>query len=225
VEEESKFDIFTRLIRFPIVILAAAAMTLGLFYLMQSLIASSQQSLDESPNINIVDFTRVRPTQEVLTRERRPDPPPEPDVPPPPPQMATSSSENVVAWSNDYVPPPSDVDVGLSIGLFSDGERLPVVKVQPIYPKRALERGLIGWVVVEFTVDEVGRVVDPVVVSNCVIRRTPDNLECEDSPGTMFDRSALRAASKFKYKPLVVDGVPMPSAGVRNRITFELDDS
>jgi hypothetical protein len=38
-------------------IVAAAAMTLSLFYLMQSLIASSKQELDESANINIVDFT------------------------------------------------------------------------------------------------------------------------------------------------------------------------
>lgn len=73
MEEEKKVTIFVRIIRFPIVILAAAAMTLSLFYLMQSLIASSKQELDESSNINIVDFARVQQAQEIQTKKRRVD--------------------------------------------------------------------------------------------------------------------------------------------------------
>jgi len=225
VEKDEKLAIFIRFIRFPIVALAAAAMTISLFYLMQSLIASNKQALDESPVFNIVDFTRVRQVQEVQTTKRRAEPPPVPDVPPPPLQIAVSTTKSATDWSNTFTPPPSKVDVDLTIGLFSDGERLPVVKVQPIYPQRALERGLIGWVIVEFTVDEIGRVINPVVVDNCVTPLVADHTECTDHPGRMFDRSALRAASKFKYKPLVVDGIAMASPGVRNRITFELGDN
>ena len=68
-----------------------------------------------------------------------------------------------------------------------DGEYLPVVKVHAEYPARAIERGIEGSVTVEFTVTEKGIVEDPVVVES-------------DPPG-IFDRAALNAALKFKYKP------------------------
>ena len=32
----------------------------------------------------------------------------------------------------------------------------------------------------------------------------------------------IKAAEKFKYKPKVIDGNPVATAGVQNKITFEL---
>ena len=88
---------------------------------------------------------------------------------------------------------------------------------------RALSRGLAGWVIVEFTVTEAGTVRDPVVVSNCAhIPNARNPGECEDKPNSVFDSSAMKAALKFKYKPKVIDGVPVETAGVQNRIKFEL---
>jgi len=222
VDEE--VPLYIRVLRFPVVILAATSMTFVLFYLMQHLISSSKQELDESPVFNIVDFTRVRQSQEIQTKKRRAEPPPTPDTPPPQPQVAVNTGNNVEAWSTVFTPPAADLDVDLTVNYFSDGAMLPVVKVQPVYPQKALERGLIGWVELEFTVDEVGRVVNPVVINNCVMALVAHRTECEGHPGRMFDRSAIRAASKFKYKPLVVDGIAMATEGVRNRITFELDE-
>jgi len=40
----------------------------------------------------------------------------------------------------------------------------------------------------------------------------------------VFERAALAAVLKFKYKPRVVDGEPIEVAGVRNKITFVLED-
>ena len=91
-----------------------------------------------------------------------------------------------------------------------DGEYLPVVKVHAEYPARAIERGIEGSVTVEFTVTEKGIVEDPVVVES-------------DPPG-IFDRAALNAALKFKYKPKVVDGQPIRVDGVKHKIVFELED-
>ncbi len=45
-----------------------------------------------------------------------------------------------------------------------DGEYLPIVKVAPVYPRRALQRGIEGFVIVEFTVTKQGAVRDPIVV-------------------------------------------------------------
>ena len=42
--------------------------------------------------------------------------------------------------------------------------------------------------------------------------------------GSLFERAATTAALKFKYKPRVVDGVPVAVPGVKTRITFRLED-
>jgi hypothetical protein len=105
----------------------------------------------------------------------------------------------------------------------TDREYLPISKVQPIYPRRALSRGMAGWVIVEFTVTEQGTVRDPFVVSNCgYIPNIRSPGECVDSPNAAFDNAALKAVMKFKFKPKVIDGQPAESTGVQNRVDFEL---
>ena len=131
---------------------------------------------------------------------------------------------NLEAWSNHFEAPVTNVAVNSSLGFRSDGEYLPILKVQPTYPQRALERGLVGWVVVEFTVDEIGRVIDPIVIDHCVLVWTAELERCADSPRRTFDTSALKAAARFKYKPKVIDGHAIATAGVRNMITFELSE-
>ena len=85
---------------------------------------------------------------------------------------------------------------------------LPIVKVAPIYPVEALSKGQEGWVLVEFAVDKNG---------------VPSNLKVVDSsPEGVFDRAAMKAASQFRYKPRVVDGVAVPQPRVQNLITFSI---
>ena len=91
----------------------------------------------------------------------------------------------------------------------SDGEYLPIFKAAPDYPRKAAARGTEGYVVLSFTVNETGAVVNPVVV--------------ESVPPGVFDRAATNAALKFKYKPRVVDGEAVEVAGVQNKITFEIN--
>ena len=104
----------------------------------------------------------------------------------------------------------SDIGIGTGgIGDFpGDEEYLPIVKVAPIYPRRALIRKIEGYVLLEFVVTSTGSVEDPVVVE-------------ADPPG-YFERAAIQAALKFKYKPKVIDGEPVAVSGVRNRIVFEM---
>jgi protein TonB len=101
-----------------------------------------------------------------------------------------------------------DLNVDGMGGFSSDGEYLPIVKVAPVYPRRAQTRGIEGYVLLEFVVTKTGAVTDPVVI--------------EASPPGIFDRAAMQAALKFKYKPKVVNGEAIDVAGVRNLITFEL---
>jgi protein TonB len=104
-----------------------------------------------------------------------------------------------------------DVNVDLSIeggGFSSDGEYLPIVKVAPQYPRRAQTRGIQGYVILEYIVTKTGAVRDPVVV--------------DAKPPGIFNRAAINAALKYKYKPKVVNGEAIDVAGVKTRITFEL---
>ena len=211
------------ILRLPVAALLAFIVTILLFYLMQSLIESGERAITANNLVNIVKFTRIKEERVVETKKRRPEPPPLPDEPPKVVKPRVHTHVDVDTWSNVFKPLASTVKVSPSLNFRSDGEYLPIIKVQPVYPYRALEQELVGWVIVEFTVNEIGKVVDLVIVDHCVWRSL--SLEpCYDRPGKIFDRPALAAASRFKYKPRVIDGQAIATAGVRNMITFVLDE-
>jgi protein TonB len=91
----------------------------------------------------------------------------------------------------------------------SDRDVIPLVRIAPDYPPRALSRGLEGWVQVRFTITATGTVKDPVVV----------NAE----PKNIFDEAALKAISRWRYNPRVEGGVAVERVGVETIIRFQLD--
>lgn len=199
------------IVRYLVGLVLAAFVTLGLFYLMHWLIYTDETGLTDPPSGRLVDFVRVEQEETVQRRDRKPEPPPPPDEPPPDmPDMQFDTDVSAVGIDIGSV----SMDTGVSIrgtgGFQSDGDYLPIVRVEPVYPRRALTRGIEGYVLLEFTVTETGSVADPVVV--------------EAQPPGIFDRAAIQAALRFKYQPRVVDGQPIAVAGVRNMITFELTD-
>ena len=195
-------------LRYSIGVLAGGVITFFLFLLMQALIASDEAKLEEGVKGRLLDFVRLNQDEEVQTKQRKPKPPPPPDEPPPDmpkPDFETSDSNQGV--SMDAV----DVDVSLNVeggGFSSDGEYLPIVKVAPQYPRRAQTRGIEGFVLLEYIVTKTGAVRDPVVI--------------DAKPPGIFNRAAINATLKYKYKPKVVNGEPIDVAGVKTRITFEM---
>jgi protein TonB len=196
--------------RYAISIGLGAGVTFGLLFIMQLLIATGQGALTEATTYRVTDFVRVERNEVVETKQDKPEKPPEPETPPemPTPNQA-DNFDNSMAVSMSA----PTIDANLSVGGVgfgvSDGEYLPIVKVAPVYPSRALSRGLEGYVIVEFTVTRQGTVRDPVVV---------------ESSSSLFERAAVEAALKFKYKPRVIDGEPVEVPGVQNKITFEIQD-
>lgn len=89
-----------------------------------------------------------------------------------------------------------------------DGDYYPIAKVQPMYPRAARQQKIEGYVVVEFSVGTEGETLDHRVV--------------DAHPPEIFDRAALAAVEKFKYKPRVEAGKPVVVTGVRNKLTFKL---
>jgi len=199
------------LMRYTFGVVLGVVATFVLFMIMQSVIKSDRNPFTEGVQGRIVDFVRLDEDEEIEVKNRKPEPPPPPDEPPPDMPKPTFENSDVSQGIDiGQVQMTVDLNVGDLGGFSSDGDYLPIVKVAPVYPRRALTRGLEGYVILEFVVTKTGAVIDPVVI--------------ESKPTGIFDRAALSAALKFKYKPKVVNGEPIDVAGVRNRITFELQD-
>ncbi len=201
------------MIRLLIALILSAGITLVLFYVMQSLIESGGSALTDPPRGSVLDFVRVQQEETVEQKERKPRKPPPPKEPPPQmnqPQLDAASPNSDGAGLDFGSEITADVALDGGLALESgDGEYLPIVKVAPVYPRRALQRGIEGYVIVEFTVTKQGSVRDPFVV--------------EANPPGIFDRAALDAALKFKYKPRVINGEATEVSGIQNRISFEID--
>ncbi len=194
--------------------IATAVVVFSLFWIMQFLIQSGVLELDKSKSLKLPDFVRIKQQEDLNRREPPPEKPPEPDEPPPEPPPPSMDDVTPEAQTMAVSAGAVNTNINLNASGFglapSDGEYLPIVKVQPVYPRRALSRGIEGYVIVEFTVTKQGTTRDIRVV--------------EAKPSGMFDRAAMQAAAKFKYKPRVVDGQAIEVPGVQNKITFEIED-
>ena len=123
----------------------------------------------------------------------------------------------------DLITPEPNFKAGGSF--FRDGEYIPLFKVVPIYPRRAQERGTMGYVIVEFTITETGSVENVKTIEGYCSSTNPNNDYAELRPCTMFNSASSRAALKLKYKPKIVDGKAVPVEGVIHRFTYILDES
>jgi len=189
-------------------ILLAIPVVVGLFLVMHSLIDRNY----ENPEIKarkIADL--VRPDEEIqLERSvKKPDKVEDPEEPPP--EMELVQLDLDMDMDVDNIAPTATVSVDISTsGMASgDGEYLPIVKVAPIYPRRAQTRGITGYCIVEYTVTASGAI------------RDPEAVDCQ--PSGVFESASVKAALKFKYKPRVVDGEAIEVAGVQNKFTYELE--
>ena len=198
--------------RYALSIVIGVVVTLSLLFVMQLLIASGKAALSEPRDRAQLDFVRVTRNENLNTAAFPPEtPPPPPEVPPEtPPQEMDNVDPNAPTIN---IAPPSvsaDTNIGGPGGMnIAEGDYLPIVRVAPVYPARALSRGLEGYVDMSFTVTTAGTVRDPIVLF---------------STSSMFERAATRAVMKFKYKPRVVDGIPVDVVGVKTRISFQIEE-
>lgn len=86
---------------------------------------------------------------------------------------------------------------------------IPFVRVSPRYPRRALRSRTEGVVMIEFTISPDGSVTDPLIVKS--------------EPQEVFDRAALRALKKWKFKPKFRNGKPVQRRA-RQTFTFSLNE-
>lgn len=196
--------------RLGISAMSGLVVTFALLWLMQFLIVTGKDALSETADFRMLDFIRVRQEELVEQRDRKPPKPPEvKEKPPeiPPPQM-DSLDPNAPTVNLGPIAMIGDMTIG-DTDFAVDGEYLPIVRVEPMYPRRAQSRGIEGYCDMEFTVTKSGTVVD-VVATVC--------------SSSVFKNTSVKAVLKWKYKPRVVNGDPIDSPGVRTRLTFKFEE-
>jgi periplasmic protein TonB len=206
-------------VRFAVSAVIGLAVALALFFVMDTLI-SRRQSPDREPSSGgLVDFIRIKPDEVTRLKQRvQPKAPPPPKQPPLPPQarVAERSAPQPLALNIEMpqITVPVSTGNGPYVGQWSagdpaaEGDVIPIVRINPQWPREALLDGVEGWVLVEFTILGDGSVTDPVVR--------------ESEPAHLFDREAMRAILKWKFKPRIVDGVAVSRRAVQ-RIDFVLN--
>jgi len=192
--------------RFCGAVVFSAVMTCALMWLMQDLIKHTGDVTDAKAATRFVSFVPLIEDEPAIPRPKKIEL--EPVEPPPVTKFKPTFDPEGDGWDPQIPPPIIDVPPGPIEPTMADNNVLPLFKVAPQYPRTAASRGVEGYVILRFTVDELGRVLDPVVV--------------EANPRGFFEHSALDALLRFKYQPRILNGAPIRVTGMLHRITYEL---
>ncbi|EEZ39770.1 energy transducer TonB [Photobacterium damselae] len=213
------------LMAFPLAILLAG----GLFTFMAWMVDNgSRQEPESTPPLS---FNMVMVEQESEVQRRQRVVPPKPEAPKPPPQIMPSQSKPTsvstlpvasisalgldTSISGIAVSAPKfgkiegSANLGAGINVGSNQQAMPLYRVEPRYPARALKQGAEGYVVLQFTIDTQGRPSDISVV--------------EAKPRRLFERDAMRALRKWKYQAKVIDGQAVEQPRQTVKLEFKIN--
>jgi len=194
----------------------AAAISVGLFAFMAWMV--NNDGLRGPKQNQPMSFNMVMVEREPDVQRRQRSVPPQPKVPEPPPETPVSQQQAAV---NNTLSPISIPALGLETAingieisapalgkLALNQQVLPLYRVEPNYPSRALTRGVEGYVVLHFTIDETGRPTDIEVI--------------KANPRHMFEREAIRALRNWKYQPELSDGHAVSRPGQTVKLEFKI---
>ncbi|ENM5825709.1 energy transducer TonB [Vibrio metoecus] len=194
----------------------ALAVTLALFSLMAWMVDNGGKSIPKPTAA--LNFTMVMAEQEQDVQRRQRSVPEQPQVPQVPTQ-APARSEQTAAMDVSSLNPLVDLNLSTAIegvavnapqfGEFSVNQQvMPLHRVEPNYPAKALQRGVEGYVTLRFNIDELGKTRDIEVV--------------DANPKRYFEREAMLALRNWKYQPKIVDGKAVLQTGLTVRLEFKL---
>ncbi len=172
------------------------------FWLMQWMIAPKGEQPNRADDIAMVDFIRSLQDSQSDKKVRNPKEPPKPKTPPmldTPKIQQTSVQEMNLDMPDISSSLASFKGQGMGNMLsgygFGDNDVIPLVQPQPKYPAQALSRKIEGYVIVRMQITKEGAVSAVEVV--------------DAEPKGVFEREAIRAAWRFRFKPKLANGVPV----------------
>ena len=162
--------------RFLASLLLGVAVTLVLFFIMQALIDSGDQAYRSDSDGQIMEFVRIKDDESLSLKDRRkPKKPAPPKEPPPPPKMIVEKqvkpTMNKVKIDIPNIDLPTIAGGGPFLGNWAgnplaEGDVLPIVRIDPQWPREALVEGIEGYVIVEVIIAADGSVASAVVVES-----------------------------------------------------------
>ncbi len=211
------------MVRFVVAPILGLSIALSLFVLDHQLISGPIRPDREIVSVKLDDFVRVSRDSAITTKERRiPKKPPPPERPPPPQKFRVETPDTAPKLPVAIDVPKIGISVGGGSGPYlgpgfvpngdytGDAEVVPIVRIQPQYPRRALLEGIEGWVELSFTIMKDGSVAEVSVT--------------DAEPKRLFNQSAIRALMRWKFRPRVVDGNAIERRASQV-IAFRLDDT
>jgi protein TonB len=204
----------TNMLRALVSIIIGAAVTFGLFAFMAFLVGGGAQRNADSEETPVIEITMDKQDSKAQKKPRvTPKPPPPPEQPPKPDTTPPDTSSNIdtnMAFNMGGIE-SGGPSTGFKLGnmMTRDGDATPIVRIEPQYPISAARDGKEGWVQLSFTINELGGVDDVSII--------------EAEPRRVFDREAIRALKKWKYKPKIVDGKPLKQTGMKVQLDFTLE--
>ena len=198
----------------------SSLITLGLFFIMVILIALGDSGLRQDTSVKLADI--VMPERQIDTFMSEVEKPEKPEEQPDDIAQPELDLQPLTGLDVSIAKPKANFKASGSF--FRDGEYIPLFKVIPIYPRRAQERGTMGYALVEFTITETGSVEDANTIEGYCSNTNPSDPSTEFRTCTMFNSASARAALKLKYKPKIVNGKAVPVTGVLHRFTYILDE-
>ncbi len=202
------------MIRALVALILGAVVTFALFAFMSFLVNLGGERLEKSDKSEPIVINPDREdTKTNQTQRFKPKPPPPPDAPPPPSAVEPDTSDANAGMDFNIGPVAvSGVSAGMDgpgAAMTQDGDATPVVRIDPRYPIKAARDGKEGYVVLSFTINEIGGVDDVKVI--------------EAKPKRLFDKEARRALKRWKYRPKMVDGKAQKVPNQTVRLDFTLD--
>ncbi|GAW86922.1 periplasmic protein TonB [Bathymodiolus platifrons methanotrophic gill symbiont] len=207
------------MIRIVLSLFSGIAIALALFWAMQYMISNNQQGLKETSNLRMTEFVRFKRDSKIQSKDRLVPEKPKPKERPKQPKLQTHSAKVAKTALPEMDMPNLDIPLqnssfggsvltGLKVGTGKISTNvIPLVRIPPTYPMRAANRRIQGWVKVEFTITKEGTVKDALVIAS--------------HPSSIFNRAALKAIKRWKFKPHVIAGEAFEQRAVQT-LEFKL---
>lgn len=212
------------LLRLPVSFLIATVLTAGMFWALNQLIGTKVEVGERQKALKI-DFSRLRRDSEIkMIKRQKPEPVKQAEPLPDAPKITAAETVQAPSAGPIAIGPGAGLNVDVK-GILggpgamgaggiagggggADRAEMPLVRIQPEYPPRALSRGIEGWVVVGFTIASTGT--------------TKDVKAVEADPPGVFEQAAVRAVESWKYNPKIQGGTPVERPGMRVMLTFKI---
>ncbi len=186
-------------------LIAATAMTVGILFMMTQMVSNElpppeKEVVTQLPNIHFIEkepaVETVKPTMEKLKDQ------------PVVTQITFDSRVSEGDIDSTFVPSDTDpiIDPTMQTGIPGG---MAMVPISPQYPTAAISRGLCGHVIVQFDIGDSG---------------IPTNVMVLETTNRVFNRNAISAVERARYKPHTEGGKPAPVLGKQEKISFIMDD-